>query len=458
MKATMSLLASKKSYSARLDLTAIRHIDPEIDEFLSGRVDENYFRKYLQHRYGNGSSNTLDIRIAEKTAELKWTSDSRISAEAEVFHKEALVYARRKEYQQAVQKWIQAVAANPDDPDYYFNLGIAFFEKKNYQEAVENLKKVISLCPIYHRAHLILGTVCLKTRKFADAEVYLKNSIYFNHNNALAHLNLAAVYSILKKYDEGIASFARAIELSPSEGRAYFGLAKIYSILGDIDNANKNFRKVIELDNKGILANHAKRGIISREESKTTGNLDEYYSEGYKAFLYGDYARAIEMYRRYVEAKPEDDYVWAALGEALLRNGLVEQAATAFKHATKINPPKGLYCKQLAIAYDYLNRPQDVVDAAQKATESGKVDSITMGLLGKNLVKLNRFTEAITVLEQALRSNRANLTAQINLSIARGQNNELDIAIDGLKAIMSTKIDTPIRVEAEKLLAKYQGN
>ena len=453
----MSLLATKKSYSARLELSAIRHLDPEIEEFLSGRVNEDYFRNYLQHRYGNGSSNILDITITGKTAELKWTSDSRISAEAEVFHKEALVYARRKEYQQAVQKWIQAVAANPDDPDYYFNLGIALFEKKNYQEAVENLKKVISLCPIYHRAHLILGTVCLKTRKFPDAEVYLKYSIYFNPHNALAHLNLAAVYSILKKYDEGIASFSRAIALSPTEVRAYFGLAKICSILGDIDNANKNFRKVIELDNKGILANHAKRGIISKEELKT-GNLDEYYSEGYKAFLYGDYSRAIEMYRRYVEAKPEDDYVWAALGEALLRNGLVEQAATAFKHATKINPSKGLYSKQLAIAYDYLNRPQEAVDAAQRATESGKVDSITMGLLGKNLVKLNRVPEAITVLEQAIKSNRTNLSAQINLSLARARNNEMDIATDALNAIMSSNIDSPLRAEAEKLLVKFRGN
>lgn len=451
----MSLVPAKKSYSARLELSTIRNLDPEIEEFLSGRVDEDYLRNYLQHRYSNGNSNILDIKITGKAAELKWTSDSRISAEAEVFHKEALVYARRKEYQQAVQKWIQAVAANPDDPDYYFNLGIALFEKKNYQEAVENLKKVISLCPIYHRAHLILGTVCLKIRKFSDAEVFLKNSIYFNPQNALAHLNLAAVYSILKKYEAGIASFSRTIELSPTEVRAYFGLAKIYSLIGDIESANKNYRKVIELDSKSVLANHAKRGIVSKEETKS-GNLDEYYSEGYKAYLYSDYGRAIEMYRSYVEAKPEDDYVWAALGAALLRGGLVEQAATALKHATKINPSKGSYGKQLAIAYDYLNRPQEAVDAAQMATESGKVDSITMGLLGKNLVKLNRFSEAITVLEHAVKSNRANLSAQLNLSIARARNNEVDIAIDGLKAILSSKIDSPIKLEAEKLVTKLR--
>lgn len=454
----MALIAAKKSYSARLDLSAIRHLDPEVDEFLAGRIDENFLRNHFLHRYGNGSSMALDIKIADKVVELRWTANSQVSAEAEIFHKEALAYARRKEYQQAVQKWIQAVAANPEDPDYYFNLGIALFEKKNYPEAVENLKKVISICPIYHRAHLILGTVCLKIRKFNDAELYLKNSIYFNPHNALAHLNLAAVYSILKKYNDGIASFSRAIELSPAEARAYFGLAKIYSILGDVENANKNYRKVIELDSKGVLANHAKRGIISKEDSKSVGNLDEYYSEGYKAFLHGDYGKSIEMYRRYVEAKPEDDYVWAALGEALLRGGLVEQAATAFQQATKINPSKALYYKQLTIAYDYLNRPEEAIAAAQHASESGKGDSITLGLLGKNLVRLNRVTEAITVLEQAIRSNRTNLQAQLHLAIARAKNNELDLATDGLKAILASKVDTPIRAEAENLLAKYRNN
>jgi len=451
----MSVRTAKKVITARLELSAIRHLDPEIEEFLSGRVDVPFFKNYLLQRYSNGSSAALDVKISDNVVELQWTS-RRISADAEAFHKEALAHARQKDYQQAVQKWIQAVAANPDDPDYYFNLGIAFFEKKNYQEAIENLKKVISICPIYHRAHLILGTVCLKIRKFNDAEVYLKNSVYFNPHNALAHLNLAAVYSILKKYQEGIQSFHRVIALSPKEVRAYFGLAKIHSILGDVENANKNYRKVIELDSQGILANHAKRGIVSGQDASKGGNLEEFYSEGYKAFLYGDYHRAIQMYRRYVEAKPEDDYVWAALGEALLRSGMVEQAGAAFRQATKISPSKGLYYKQLAIAYDFMNHPQDAADAAKKANDNGKTDSITLGLLGKNLVKLTRISEAIPVLEQSIKSNRSNLQAQLSLAIAHAQNKDIDLAIDSLNAILTSKIDTPIRAEAERMLAKLK--
>lgn len=450
----MSLLAAKKLITARLELSAVRHLDPEIEEYLSGRVDLEFLKRYLFHRYGNGNTGSLDVKIIDNIAELRWTS-GRLSADAEILHKEALSYARRKNYQLAVQKWIQAVATNPDDPDYYFNLGIALFEEKNYHEAVENLKKTISICPIYHRAHLILGTVCLKIRKFTQAEVHLKESIYFNPYNALAHLNLGAVYSILKKYEDGIESFRRTIELAPTEMRAYFGLAKIYTILGDLDNANKHYRKVIEMDSQGVLANHAKRSIVSHHDSKTN-HLDEFYSEGYKAFLYGDYNRSIEMYRRYVEAKPEDDYVWAALGEALLRSGLVEQAAETFRQAAKIMPSKGLYYKQMAIAYDFLNRPQEAVNVLEKAKEIGKADSITLGLLGKNLVKLNRLVDAIPILEQAIKSNRSNLQAQLSLAIARARHNDIELAIDSLNAILGSKTNSPIKMEAEKLLAQLK--
>jgi len=448
------MLTAKKVVSTRLELSVIRGIDTVIDEFLSGRVSAEQIRAYLLQRFGNGTSTSFEVRIVDRVAELRWTS-AKTSAEAEIFHKEALAFARRKDYRQAVQKWVQAVASNPEDPDYYFNLGIALFEAKKYNEAVENLKKVIGLCPIYQRAHLILGTVCLKIRKFADAEIHLKESIYFNPQNALAHLNLGAVFSILKKYDEGIRSFRRTLELSPSEVRAYFGLAKIYSIRGDVDNANVNYRRVIELDTLGVLANHAKRSIVGRSDSKA-GNLDEIYSEGYKAFLYSDYKRAIDLYRRYVEAKPEDDYVWSALGEALLRNGQVEHAVETFRQAVKIAPSKGLYLKQLAIACDFLERPQEVVDAARKANESGKADSITLGLLGKNLAKLNRVSEAIPLLEQAIRSNRSNLQAQLSMAAARVQNNEREVAMEYLVGILQSKINSPIKAEAERMLSKLR--
>jgi tetratricopeptide (TPR) repeat protein len=403
----------------------------------------------------------VDIIVNGEAAELRWILP-RVLPQAENLHKEALANARQRDFKPAITKWTQAVALNPHDPDYYFNLGIAFFESKNYKEAVENLQKTISICPIYFRAHLILGTVLLKIRKFAEAERHLKESVFFNPRNALAHLNLGAVYSILKKYQEGIFSFQRTIELSPKEIRAYFGMAKIYSIIGDTENANQYYRKVIELDSKGILANHAKRGIVAVREpsisaSHSSVDLETLYSRGYNAFLFSDYQLAIDMYQQYVQRKPEDDYVWSALGAALLRAGQTQPAANAFERAVKINTAKALYYKQLALAYDALNRPQDAIRMLEKAKHLGKDDSVMLGLWGKNLIKLNQFTEALTPLEQAVKLSKSNLMAQYYLAIVLIRLNRIEIAMTHLDNVLSARVNTPLKDEAQKLMAKLRG-
>jgi len=456
----MSPQTAKKLVSANINLAEIRHFDPEIQKILSSNSNSAGLKDYLYRRYGNNGG--VDILINGEAAELRWILP-RVLPQAENLHKEALAQARQRDFKPAITKWTQAIALNPHDPDYYFNLGIAFFESKNYKEAVENLQKTISICPIYYRAHLILGTVLLKIRKFAEAERHLKESVFFNPRNALAHLNLGAVYSILKKYQEGIFSFQRAIELSPQEIRAYFGMAKIYSIVGDTENANQYYRKVIELDSKGVLANHAKRGIVAVKEptgssiNNSSADLEAVYSKGYNAFLFSDYQLAVEMYQQYVQRKPEDDYVWSALGAALLRAGQAQPAANAFERAVKINTVKALYYKQLALAYDALNRSQDVIRVLEKAKALGKNDSVMLGLWGKNLIKLNQITEALTPLEQAVKLSKSNLMAQYYLAVVLVRLNRLDHAMAHLDNVLTARVNTPLKDEAKKLMAKLRG-
>lgn len=450
----MSTQTAKKLVSARIDLAEIRHFDSHLQQILSSNAQPDALKDYLARRYGNAGN--LDIIINGETAEMRWILP-RVLPQAENLHQEALALARQRDFKPAITKWAQAVALNPQDPDYYFNLGIAFFESKNYKEAVENLQKTLSICSIYHRAHLILGTVLLKIRKFAEAEYYLKESVFFNPRNALAHLNLGAVYSILKKYQEGIASFKQAIQLSPNEVRAYFGLAKIYSLLGDTENANYFYRKVIELDQRGIFANHAKRGIVAIRDASSPADLESVYSKGYNAFLFSDYQLAVEMYQQYVQHKPEDDYVWSALGAALLRAGQPQQAAQALEQAAKINPGKGLYLKQLALAYDALDRPEDVVKVFAKAQELGKSDSVMLAVWGKNLLKLNQVAEALEPLEQAVKMSKSNLLAHYHLAVALIRLNQIESAMTHLEAVLSAKLNTPLKEEAERLMAKLRA-
>ena len=459
----MSPQPARKSISAVIKLSEVCHLDSQIQELLSSQPNSRKIITFLKKRYGK-----LSIKVHNNEARMTWTLKN-VDMDAENIHKLALSCARKRKFQQAIAKWTQAVVRNPEDPDYYFNLGLAFFENKNYREAIENLTQTISICPIYQRAYLILGTIFLKIRKFSEAEKKIRESIYFNNNNALAYLNLGAVYSILKKYEEAVTSFQHVIKLAPREIRAYFGLAKIYSIIGDTESANTNYRKVIELDQKGVLAAHAQKGLVSLSENDnghvepeaaleeiSNEDLETLYIEGYKSFLYSDYQNAASMYQKYLSRKNKDDHIWAALGVVLQRSGAPEKAMKAFQQASKLNPAKGLYFKQLAISYDSLGKAQEAVDALAKASELGKVDSVSLSILGKNLIKLDDFTEAITQLEQSVQSNKANLLGHLNLAIALLKVGEKDRAVNHIEVIMSSKINTPLKEQAKELIEQIR--
>jgi len=409
-------------------------------------------------------SDDFDVVYDKDQILFKW-QPQKIDAEAESLHKNALALARKGNLDEAISKWAEATRLNPSDPDYFFNLGIACFEKKSYQDSVDNLTRVIAICPFYVKAHLILGTALLKLRKFEFAKNHFIKSIKFNKSNALSFLNLGAVHSILKEYDDGIAMFQEAIKLAPKEPRAYLGLAKIYATVGDSKKANTFFKKVIELDNKGNLANYAKKCIVANgsknlssqdmaDIKKMSGNPEDFYSEGYRQYISGNYEKAEMMYKKYLSIKQDDDFVWFALGEAQLRSGDPESALESFKKAIKIYPRKALYLKELAIVFDKLNKPDKVIAAISKAKEYGKTDSIGYSLWGKALFQQGNYEEAVMILEQAIKSNQNNFLAKYYIAEALLKLDDVDSALDYLYDLKEVKINTPLKERARQLFTK----
>jgi len=454
----------KKIISAEIFISSLTEFN---ESFRNVNRANDEMLTFLNNTFCKSSIGITDFSVEDNNAKFRWTL-STVIAEAESLHKEALAFARKRNFRKAIERWIKAIALNAEDPDYFFNTGIAFYEEKNYQEAIENLEQTIKICPIYFKARLILGTIYLKLRKFDKAESYLKESIYFNPSNPLAILNLGAVYSILKKYDEGINAFKKIIEISPNESRAYFGLGKIYSIQGQALKANDCFRKVVELDEKGDLAIHAKRAIASEQSSTALPlpkkdklpeieeeHLEDYYAEAYNSYLFGDYARSGDLYRKYIEYKPNDDNVWYLLAESYLRAGYPKEATSAYKNALKISK-KGLYFKQLGIAYDFLSLTEKAIHSIEQAVSLGKRDSIVYTIWAKNLIKQNKLEDAIEKLQVALKLNRSNLSAIYHLAVAYTKNNQINEALNYLHAIINSKVKSPIKNEASELLSKIK--
>ena len=452
-----------KHFSVVVRLNQFAGLNGELAKLNTDSEREQFVREFFLKNYGEGAGK-LEIKQKKNKVKLHWRPP-RVVPEAETLHKTALAHAKNRNFVEAINSWVRAIALNTYEPDYYFNLGIAFFEIKNFKESIENLKKALELCPIYYKAHIILGTVYLKVRQFENAEHHLKESIKFYPKHALAFLNLGAVYSILKRYEEAIAMFNKTIELSPGEVRAYFGIAKIHALRNEFEQANEYFNKVIELDTSGVLAGHARKAMIAAgrsqpqtpvkpatETAETPADLETLYQEGYKAFLSSDYRRAIQLYKSYVSNRNDDDLVWFSLAEAYLRVGEVLEASKSYLQAIKLSPNKALYYKELALAYSLLGKHEDVVSCTLKAIQLGKSDSLTNSLKGKALYELQRYDEALEALSEAVRSNANNLLAKYYLARTYHARNEERLAKNYLHEIANSPINSPLKVDAAELL------
>lgn len=456
----MAVKKIRKAVTAKISIKSFNEQIIDIDSLPQNGRDAK-LANVIKDKFGFDVGNIL-VSLNEKDIIIKWMTP-KIDEKAEFFHKKAISYARGKEFQKAIASWQEAININATDPDYYFHMGIVYLELKQINDASHQLHETLKICPIYYKAGLILGSLFYKKRKFELAEKYIRSSLFFDPQNGFASLTLGTIYCILRDYNKGIRMYEKTIELMPKDPRPCMGLAKIYSLKGEVEKANEYFHRIIELDKsgKGKLAQYAKRAIVTESQQKKEAvettfvtsdkNAEAFYSEGYTSYMSGKYLKAEALYRKYLTIKPDDDIVWCALGETQLRAGKCEQAISAFKKAISIEP-KGLYYKELAVAYDLIGSPGDVRAAVEQAMAKGKKDSIVCAVAGKNLLAEAKQTEAIEMLEEAVKLNRNNFLARYYLAIGLSRIGEIQNAIEQLEEIKATKIKTPLKQKADELL------
>jgi tetratricopeptide (TPR) repeat protein len=79
-----------------------------------------------------------------------------------------IIYARRKEYESAIEHFTRSIELDPRAIEPYYNLGIAYGNLRRWAEAVEAYKQVIRLNPDDADAHKNLGVAYGKLGRYAE--------------------------------------------------------------------------------------------------------------------------------------------------------------------------------------------------------------------------------------------------------------------------------------------------
>lgn len=397
---------------------------------------------------------SLEGQLDRQRLVLCW-SPERIDKNAEILHREALEYAKNRQFDKAIEKWGRAHSINDSDVDYLYKLGLLYFEMKKYGESIKYLEKAEKICPIHFKIQLLLGINWIKLKQFENAKQYILSSNRLNRSNVLTYLNLGAIYSIQKDYKKAIEVLNTTIQLAPKESRAYLGLAKIYTMMNDIEMANSYFKKVIELAPGTKLADYAKKSMVLSHKEQinedTSNNGKELLAKGIQFYLSGDYLVSSQQYKEYLKSHPSDDYTWYLLGEIKLRTGELDEAADCLKRAIRLNSKRGLYYKSLGVVLNYAGKSKEVLEVLNKAVELGKNDILCQTLLGINLFRERKIEEAIHQFKLTLGKFSNNPLAMYHLALAYLQTDRGEQAKNLINKMLAFEQFIPLKIQAKKL-------
>ncbi|MEW6515983.1 MAG: tetratricopeptide repeat protein [candidate division FCPU426 bacterium] len=265
----------------------------------------------------------------------------------------------------SLSKLQATVAAEPNNPNAHFNLGLYFYQKGRYEDAIKSLTNVISIDPQDEEALVLLGAVHLRLGQLGEAEKYLNKTLTINANNIDARNNLSLVYFNQNKVDQAINSLQESLRLQSDNVDALTNLAFIYSTLNRIDEAVGAYKRLIKADPKSLSAydrlaqlylDQQKYSDVIKLVQQSKGNLPENATMlnhlAFASLYKGEMQDAFDNFTRASRINPGDAVSQYGLGLIAYKNANLEIAIKKFKQALKLNKNYMDAYRQIAIAYE----------------------------------------------------------------------------------------------------------
>jgi len=171
--------------------------------------------------------------------------NDRISAQQKIIEGNKLF--DKKNYQDAILKYTEALKLNPNSSAAYYNRGITYQNLKNYSKAIEDYNEAIKFSGSNLDAYNNLGTIYTNLKKYDEAVATFSKIISLKSDYATAYLNRGAVFYYLKNYSQSLKDFNKAIELGLNTYSAYGNRGIVLTKLEEYQKAVKDLNKSVQL-------------------------------------------------------------------------------------------------------------------------------------------------------------------------------------------------------------------
>ncbi|CEJ45434.1 tetratricopeptide repeat protein [Umezakia ovalisporum] len=201
---------------------------------------------------------------------------------------------QNRNYQQAVEKFSQAIKQQPTNTKTYINRGNARYNLKDYEGALADYNQALQINPQEVKAYVNRGNVRYMLAEYSndpDREYNLaiadfNQALFLNNKESEAYIRRGIVrakmarYSSesIQDYQQSILDFTEAIRLNASKAEAYFQrgdvrhkLAQFSStFIPEYQQALADFNQALKINSK-LAKVYLKRGIVRYELTQYIG-------------------------------------------------------------------------------------------------------------------------------------------------------------------------------------------
>ncbi len=158
------------------------------------------------------------------------------------------VKINQKQYSNAIDDYSKVIDFTPTHARAYYNRGCAKYDLTNYKSAIEDFDTAIGLNPNYVSAYCARGIARAKQKQYHKAIEDFDTAIDLNPNLPLIYYNRGNALADQKEYRIAIRDYSKAIDLKPSYATAYHNRGVTKKNLKDYDGAIRDYEKALELD------------------------------------------------------------------------------------------------------------------------------------------------------------------------------------------------------------------
>ncbi len=287
---------------------------------------------------------------------------------AEAYFYLALIAETEGTIKEAIAYYEKAIAYNINSQDAYNNIGELLQREQKFAEALKYYYQGLECDPLWPGIYNNIGHLFLQQDDLAQALIYFYRTLKLDPNLAIAHYNIGLVWMKNQNYGEAIRYFEKVISLQPNNISAYSDCGKALIRLGKLEQAWQYLaqalalkpilvqawlKRVKKLSGEDILERAVLNlaafieGLLNQQKwSEISPYLYQTYL--YRAdvlFEYGSYLPAEAYYQIALQFNQKNIEIYLRLGKSLAKQERLESAILIYHLALTIEPdhPKILF-------------------------------------------------------------------------------------------------------------------